>query len=374
MTSSTSSSSRVGFVHPTFWRATGASALCLGALLLAGCGSSNGSNSATSSTGSGTTGSSTTGGSTGDGNGGAKVSVFMLPKKKGVAYFTSCSKGAQKAADASGVELTYDGPTDGKPEGAATLIEKAALKGTNVIAVSPNDPDVLALAMKKAKDQGTHVITWDADGNKDAREWFVNQATSQQIGTALVDTMVKDLGGGQPEGDVAIITATLTAANQNEWIKAMKEQLKKYPKLNLLPIKPSNEDQKEAFSVAQDLMKTYPNLKGIWGISSVSFPGAAEAVKQAGKTGKVLVTGLSTPNDMKSYVKDGTVKSVILWNTEDLGALTVKVAQAVAQGRLKAGATEFDAGNLGKKKVVGDNILLGDILIFNKDNIDKYNF
>jgi len=306
--------------------------------------------------------------------GGKRVSVYLLPKKKGIAYFSSCNDGAQQAAKELGdVDLTYDGPTDGAPEKAASLIETWTLKGANVIAVSPNDPSVLAPAMTAARAKGVHVLTWDADGRPGARDFFVNQATSEQIGDALVDTMVKDLGGS-PSGKVAVVTATLTAANQNEWIKDIKARLRKYPKLELVAVKPCNEDQNVAFQVTQDLIKTYPDLKGVFGISSVSFPGAAEAVKQSGKGGQILVTGLSTPNAMKAYVQDGTVKSVILWNTGDLGYLTVYAAEAVAKGTLKPGATSFKAGRLGEKKIAGDNILLGDILIFNKDNIGKYDF
>ena len=334
---------------------------CIAAAFAAGCGNKGGSGAGAASAGGGGAAA------------GKTLNVYLLPKKKGVAYFTSCDNGAEKAAKELGdVNLVYDGPTDGSPEAAASLIDTWTLKGANVIAVSPNDPDVLAPSMKKAKDQGVHVLTWDADGKPDSREFFVDQATSEQIGSALVDTMAKDLG--DPSGDVAIVTATLTAANQNEWITYIKERLKKYPKLNLVAIKPCNEDQSQAFQVTQDLMKTYPNLKGVFGISSVAFPGAAEAIKQAGKGGKVLVTGLGTPNDMKQYVKDGTVKSVILWNTEDLGYLTIYAAEAVATGKLKPGATTFTAGKLGEKKIDGDKILLGDILVFNKDNIDKYDF
>lgn len=336
-------------------------ALTAGAILTAGCSP----HSATPSTGGVSSGNSS----------GKRVSVYLLPKKKGIAYFTSCADGAQQAAKELGdVDLTYDGPTDGAPEKAASLIETWTLKGADVIAVSPNDPSVLAPAMKAARTKGVHVLTWDADGQTDSREFFVNQATSEQIGTALVDTMVKDLGGAQPVGKVAIVTATLTAANQNEWIKYIKARLQKYPKLELVAVKPCNEDQNVAFQVTQDLIKTYPDLKGVFGISSVSFPGAAEAVKQAGKSGQVLVTGLSTPNAMKAYVQDGTVKSVVLWNTQDLGYLTVYAAEAVATGKLKPGATTFKAGRLGEKKIVGDNILLGNILVFNKDNIGKYDF
>ncbi len=320
-------------------------------------------------------GSSPGGSSASSGSGGKTVNIYLLPKQKGPAYFTSCDVGAERAAkDLGDVNLVYDGPTDGKAEAAASLIETWTLKGANAICVSPNDPDVLAPAMQAARQKGVHLLTWDADGKPDTREFFVDQATSEQIGDALVDTMAKDIGGAAPTGKVAIVTATLTAANQNEWIKFMQQRLKKYPKLQLVAIKPCNDDQALALQVTQDLMKTYPDLKGVFGISSGAFPGAAEAVKQAGKSGKVLVTGLSTPNAMKPYVADGTVKSVILWNTQDLGYLTIYAAEAVATGKLKPGATTFAAGKLGTKKIQGDKILLGDILVFTKDNINKFDF
>ena len=313
---------------------------------------------------------------------GKKIRVALLPKKVGVPYFTTCADGAKAAAAELGnIELIYDGPTDGSPEKAASMIGKWTLQGVDVIAVSPNDPTVLAPRMKEARAKGVHVITWDADADPDTRELFVNQATAQEIGYTLVDTLARDIAAAdkvtdpkQAKGNVAIITATLTAANQNEWMKHMRERLKEYPGLVLVETKPSNEDQKLAFQTAQDLMRAYPDLKGIWAISSVAFPGAAEAIKQAGKAGQVQITGLSTPNDMKSFVKDGTVKSVILWNTNDLGYLTIQVANAVANGTLKAGDGTFAAGKLGEREVRGDNVLLGKILVFTKDNIDQYDF
>jgi len=306
---------------------------------------------------------------------GGKIKVYLLPKKKGISYFTTCAEGAQEAADELGdVELVYDGPTDGSPEAAARMIEQWTLKKADVIAVSANNPAVLGDAMKKAREAGVKVITWDADTAKDTREFLVNQATPQDIGYGLVDVMAKDLGGDKAVGEVAIVTASLTAANQNEWIKYIKERLPKYPGLKLIAIKPSNEDQALALTVTQDLMKAYPNLKGVFAISSAAFPGAAEAVKQAGKSGQVMVTGLSTPNDMRKYVEDGTVKSVLLWNTKDLGYLTVYTARALAKGGLKPGMTSIKAGRLGEKKVVGDNVLLGNILVFTKDNIKDYDF
>jgi ABC-type sugar transport system substrate-binding protein len=314
---------------------------------------------------------------------GKKITVALLPKKMGIPYFTTCADGAKAcAAELGNVELIYDGPTDGAAEKAAGMIEKWTLQGVDCIAVSPNDPDVLAPAMKAARDKGVHVITWDSDGAPGTREFFVNQATAKEIANALVDTLAADIARAagsddakKAQGKVAIITATLTAANQNEWMKYMKERLAaEYPKLSLETIKPSNEDQKLAFQIAQDLIKTYPDLKGIWAISSNAFPGAAEAIKQAGKSGQVQITGLSTPNDMKPYVMDGTVKSVVLWNTNDLGYLTIQTARQLCDGKLKPGDTKIDAGKLGEKKIEGDNVLLGKILVFTKDNIAQFNF
>ncbi len=304
-----------------------------------------------------------------------KIVIAILPKKKGVPYFTSCAEGAEMAAkDLGNIEIKYDGPTDGKAERAAEMIEQWILKEVDVIAVSCSDPEVLGPVMKKARDKGIHVITWDADAGADTREFFVNQATAEQIGFGLVDAMAKDLGGDAAKGDVAIVTADLTAANQNEWMRHMNVRLAKYPGLKLVATKPSNEDGKLAFEVTTDLIKAYPGLKGVFGISSVAFPNAAEAIKQAGKSGSILVTGLSTPNDMKKHVMDGTVRSVLLWDTRDLGYLTVEVAAALARGELKLGATTFVSKKLGERKVQGDNVLLGDPMVFNKDNIGNYDF
>jgi ABC-type sugar transport system substrate-binding protein len=306
-----------------------------------------------------------------------KVTIYLLPKIKGVPYFETCAKGAAEAAKELGDTVTYDGPVNGKPEEAAKKIEQWTLQGADVIAVSANDPKVLGPAMKAAKDQGISVITWDADTAPDTRELFVNQATAEQIGNALVDTLAKDIGGGDDKkaaGEVAIVTATMTAANQNEWIKFMKARLANYPNLKLIAVEPSDDNQTKALQVTQDLIKAHPDLKGVWAISSAAFPGAAEAIKQTGKVGQVQVTGLSTPNDMKKYVKDGTVKSVVLWNTIDLGYLTVYTAHAVANGTYKKGDTTLKAGRLGEKKIVNGQVLLGDILVFTKDNIDKYDF
>ncbi|MGE4002905.1 MAG: substrate-binding domain-containing protein [Planctomycetaceae bacterium] len=308
------------------------------------------------------------------GDDGGKLKICLLPKIKGIAYFSSCAEGAREAADELGnVELIYDGPTDGDPKKQAEMIEQWTVDGVDVICVAPNAPDVVANAMREAQNAGIQVLTWDADGAHGTRSFFVNQATAQAIGEGMVQAMIEDLGGPDVGGDVVIISADATSANQNAWIDVMKPALAR-TKLNLVTIKYPGENGSAALADAQDVIKKYPDLKGIFGISSVSFPGAAEAVEQMGQSGRILVTGLSTPNEMKRFVRSGTVKSVILWNTIDLGYLTIHAAESLAHGKLKPGDAAVQAGRLGEKPIAGDNILLGDILVFTAENIDQYDF
>jgi ABC-type sugar transport system substrate-binding protein len=144
--------------------------------------------------------------------------------------------------------------------------------------------------------------------------------------------------------------------------------------MKLVAVRPCDDLKDKAQSEATALMSANPNLKCLLAICSPGVPGAAEAVKQAGKTGKVKVLGLGLPNENKRYVHEGVTDAVILWNTEDLGYLSVQAAVALAKDQLKAGDKTIKAGKLGEFQIEGDNIMLGKPYIFNKDNIDKFDF
>jgi rhamnose transport system substrate-binding protein len=270
-----------------------------------------------------------------------------------------------------GVELLWDGPTDLDPVKQNELVEAWITRGVDVIAVSVENRVGISTVLRKAREKGIKVITWDADAEKDARDFLINQATPQGIGYTLTDEAARIMGG---RGDFAIITASLSAANQNEWIKYIKERLaEKYPDMHLVAVQPSEGDRDRAFAETQNVLKVYPNVKLIMPIAAPAVPGAAEAVKQAGRT-DVKITGLSLPNMNKPYVKDGVIESVVLWNTVDLGYLTVYAANALATGSLKRGDKELSAGRLGKIEVADDEVRLGAPFIFNKGNIDNFNF
>ena len=302
----------------------------------------------------------------------AKLMIAMMPKSKGNAYFISCKHGADRAAKELGFELLFDGPTDSNAAKQNEIVENWITLGVDVITVAAENKQGISTALRKAQKQGIKVITFDADALPDARSFFVNQATPQGIASGLMDEAARLCGA---EGEFAIISATLTAGNQREWLKYIDQRLaEKYPKMKLVAVRPCDDLKDKAQSEATALMSANPRLKLLMAICSPGVPGAAEAVKQAGKTGQVKVIGLGLPSENRRYVHEGVTDSVMLWKTEDLGYLTIYAAAAVARDELKPGATSFKAGSLGTFEIKGDNILLGQPFIFNRTNINQFDF
>ena len=301
-----------------------------------------------------------------------KWTLALMPKSKGNAYFVSCKKGADRAAQELGVELRYDGPTDPDPARQNEIVENWIAIGVDAIAVACENRDGISTALRKARAKGIRVLTYDADAQPDAREFFVNQATPEGIGHGLMDEAARLCGN---EGEFAIITASLTAGNMIEWQKRIEaRRVAKFPNMKMVALRPCDDLKDKAQSEATALLSAHPNLKLIMAICSPAVPGAAEAVKQAGKAGKVKVIGLGLPSENRRYVKDGVTDSVILWKTEDLGYLTVYAADALLKGTLKSGDKRLKAGTLGEFEIQGDSILLGKPFVFNKDNIDQFDF
>ncbi len=267
-----------------------------------------------------------------------------------------------------------DGPTEAKIDEQIKFIDNYITRGVNGILFAANDPVAIAPVLKKALGKGIHVIGYDANSTPDAREWFVNQAQFNGIAKSMMDSMAKEIG---EDGSFAIVTSTFTTPNQARWIAEMHAYAEKcHPKMKWLETVEAQEDNVLSFNQATTLINKYGDkLKGLFGMTSVATPASAEAVTKAKLCGKVAVVGLATPNAMKPYVHSDCVKSVVLWNPVDLGYAAMEVMRAVADGKLKAGATEVEAGKLGKLQVVnGSEILLGAPFIFDKGNIDKFDF
>ncbi len=265
-----------------------------------------------------------------------------MPKSKGNAYFIACKKGAEEAAKELGVKMLWDGPTESDPAKQNEIVETWITRGVDVIAAAVENREGLSTALRKARAKGIKVVTWDSDADPDARDFLVNQATPEGIGTTLMDEAAKVLGD---KGEYAIITASLTAENMNEWQKNIAARnAEKYPELKMVALRPCNDITDKAFAEATAILNANPNVKLLMAICSPAVPGAAEAVKQSGRT-DVKVIGLGLPSENKNYVHDGVTLAVILWNTADLGYTTVHAAVAVAKGDVEAWRHHVQGGS-----------------------------
>lgn len=306
-----------------------------------------------------------------DSAGGGGLTIAVMPKSKGNSYFIACRKGADEAGKELGAKILWDGPTEPDPAKQNEIVETWITRGVDVMAVAVENREGISTALRKARQKGIKVVTWDSDAEPDARDFLVNQGTPEGIGNTLMDETAKVLGG---KGQYAIITASLTAANMNEWIKKIEARnTEKYPDIKMAALRPCDDLKDKAFSETTAILNANPEVKLILAICSPAVPGAAEAVKQSGRT-DVKVVGLGLPNENKPYVQEGITPAVILWNTADLGYTAVYAAAAVAKGELKPGATTFKAGRLGDLEVKGDNIILGKPFVFTKENIDQFDF
>jgi rhamnose transport system substrate-binding protein len=305
---------------------------------------------------------------------------YLVPKNLGNPYFDTANKGAQDAAKELGITVKYQGSATADATEQITLLNSLISQKPCGLAISANDADALVPTGKSAMDAGIPVVTWDSAIAKDGRNLHINQAVTQDIG-AIQIKMASELAG--PDGgEIAILSATSTAPNQNAWIDVMKKELEKpeYSKLKLDEVVYGDDDDTKSYNEAQALFTKYPNLKVIIAPTTVGIAASARAVTDGKLIGKVFVTGLGTPNQMREYVKNGAAPEFALWNPSDLGYLAVYAMHALATKEIagKAGDT-FKAGKLGDYTVKDDpdlglNVLLGQPFIYNKDNIDQFNW
>lgn len=296
--------------------------------------------------------------------------IAVMPKAKGDPYFVSARAGAEEAAKELGVDLIWDGPTSLDASQQNELIENWITRGVNAISVAVENKGSISTVLRKAREHNIAVLTWDADAETNARDYFLNQATPQGIAEALVSEAARLLPNG---GQFAIITGALSAENQNEWIAFIKQQVEQHhPNLKLATILPSDDDRDKAFSQTQSILKVYPDIKLVIAISAPAVPGAAEAVQQSGRA--VDVIGLSLPSICKTYIHSGVVQSIVLWNTRDLGYLTVYAGWLDAGRKIDSSQGSITAGRLGQLKIDGSQIILGKPLKIDKSNIDTLPF
>ncbi|MBN9176533.1 MAG: rhamnose ABC transporter substrate-binding protein [Microbacterium sp.] len=316
------------------------------------------------------------GGSTGDaGSGGSdNLAITFLPKSLGNPYFDTSSKGGKAAVEELAGTFAEVGPAESTPDAQVSYINTATQQGVGALVVSANDPKAICDALDEARSAGVKVVTFDSDTNPECRDLFVNQATSDGIAKVQVDLIAKQIGDA---GEIAIVSSTANATNQNAWIDKMKALLAAdHPNIQLVDVVYGDDDEQISFDKTAAVLQSHPNLKGIISPTTIGISAAARYLSTSDYKGKVALTGLGTPNQMREYVKDGTVTAFALWNPEDLGYLAAYASAALIKGEItgKEGDT-FEAGKLGSFTVGADaTVLLGDPYVFDKDNIDDFDF
>jgi rhamnose transport system substrate-binding protein len=303
------------------------------------------------------------------------LKIAFLPKEIDNPYEVLVDKGGKDAVEelkGTGKEV---GPSDASASSQVSYINTLIQQKQDAIVIAANDPNAVAPALKDAMSKGIAVVTYDSDAAPDARQIFVNQANTEDIGRSQVKLVSDQIGG---EGKIAILSATPNATNQNAWIKYMQDELKKpeYSKIQLVKIAYGDDDDQKSFQEAQGLLQSIPDLKGIIAPTTVGIAAAARYLSTSPYKGKVKLTGLGTPNLMREFVKDGTVTEFALWNPNDLGYLAGYTAAALASGQISGKEGEkFKAGRLGEY-TIGKNgeVILGPPTTFNKDNIDDFDF
>jgi rhamnose transport system substrate-binding protein len=310
------------------------------------------------------------------GEGGGSLSMTMLPKNLGNPYFDTSTAGAEAAAEELGAEIEEVGPETASPDAQVSYINTVAQQGKDALILSANDPEALCDAIDEARSADVKVITFDADTNPECRDLFINQATAEGIAAKQLELISEQIGG---EGEIAILSAAANATNQNAWIEMMETELAENPDyagLELVDTVYGDDDDQKSFDQTEALLQNHPDLKGIISPTTVGIAAAARYLSDSQYKGKVALTGLGTPNQMREYVENGTVESFALWNPGDLGALATYAAAALANGDISGEEGDsFEAGDLGEFEVGADGVvLLGEPFTFDADNIGDFDF
>ncbi|MGA5568021.1 rhamnose ABC transporter substrate-binding protein [Streptomyces pseudogriseolus] len=304
------------------------------------------------------------------------LTVGFLPKQVNNPYFTSADQGGEKAVRELGSTFKEVGPTSATDTaGQVSYVNTLTQQQVDAMAVSAQDPGALCTALKQAMKNGIKVVTYDSDTNPECRNAFVSQASAEDLGRTEVQLLAEQI---DYRGEIAILSAAQTATNQNTWIEFMKDELKnpKYKNMKLVEVAYGNDDAQQSFQQTQGLLQEYPNLKGIISPTTVGIKAAAQYLSGSKYKGKVKLTGLGTPNDMRTYVKNGTVEAFELWDPAKLGELAARTAVALASGQItgKEGET-FTAGAMGEYTLGKDGVInLGKPTVFNAGNIDRFDF
>jgi rhamnose transport system substrate-binding protein len=304
----------------------------------------------------------------------AETRIAMVVKNLGNGFFEAARDGGQEAAkELGGVELIYTGPTKPTAEGQIEIINSLIAQKVTAIVISANDPDALVPICKKAMSRGITVLSFDSGIAKAGRLFHINPSNTELIGEKQIAMASKTIGG---TGEIAILSATAQATNQNAWIQVMKKVLEKpeYKGLKLVDVVYGDDQSDKSYREAIGLLRKHPNLKAIIAPTTVGITASAKAVTDQKLVGKVFVTGLGLPSEMAGHVHSGAVDTFAIWNPIDLGYTAVYAAHQIAAKKATGkGGTAVPVGRIGKLTIAPNGeTAMAEPYVFDKANVDKF--
>jgi len=303
-----------------------------------------------------------------------KTRVALVVKNLGNGFFDAARDGGMEAAKELGnTEVIYTGPTTPTAEGQIEIISTLIAQKVDAIVISANDPDALIPICKRAMSRGITVISFDSGVAKAGRAFHINPSNPDLIGEKQIEMVAKTLGG---KGEIAILSATAQATNQNTWIKVMKKVLEKpeYKDLKLVDVVYGDDQSDKSYREAIGLFRKHPNLRAIIAPTTVGITASAKAVTDQKMVGKVFVTGLGLPSEMAGHVHSGAVDTFAIWNPIDLGYTAVYAAsQLVAKKATGKSGTTVSVGRMGTLTIdPSAETAMSKPFVFDKSNVDKF--
>ncbi|RZS56970.1 rhamnose ABC transporter substrate-binding protein [Sphaerotilus mobilis] len=299
--------------------------------------------------------------------------IALVVKAMGIGFFDATHQGALEAAKELGdVEIIYTGPAKATAEGQIEIINSLIAQNVKAIVVSANDPDALVPVTKKAMQRGIKVISFDSGIRKDGRLLHLAPSNNALIGEKLVKMSEQVVG---KTGEIAVLSATAQATNQNTWIAEMKKVLAQpaYSGLKLVSVVYGDDQTDKSYREALGLFKSHPNLKAIVAPTTVGIAAAGKAVTDEKKTGQIFVTGLGLPSEMAGHVKSGAVKSFAIWNPIDLGYSSIHLAHALVKGAKAAPGAKLKMGRVGTATLDKDNeAAMAEPFTYDASNVEQF--